>query len=268
MTDIDIFGRKVFFVAQNSKVIPASFAEDFLSHGFETYFIQETAPAPLKQRIARIAEQYPESLLLIYVDSDDTQIQQHTLLPDMLQAAGNSVRAGLLYRINGTADQEQKVSALAAGRMLVCGCTGLGDNPKVNFEVLCRVLDKGGAGGRRTMVRAVCDDSSAASFALNGKNFNEHIIDVNTEFFSCDVKAGLDSLPIYGQLHDVKLSINGLFIKTDAVLIMKRASKGKNLFIFMFTQPDGSPHLSKETHAALNKKIYAIVTAQASAALQ
>ena len=129
-------------------------------------------------------------------------------------------------------------------------------------------MEKSGAKGRRSLVRAFCDSSSTVKIEHKGKKCLANLLDINLSYFRCDLQTNTENFEIFEKIRDVAVSANGMSFISDAVLIMKRTLNDKTLCIFMFIKRDDSPDLDLETEKKLNQKIYQIVLNENSEKLQ
>lgn len=265
----DIFGRKVFFIAPDSSLIPLSFMEDFCTLGYESHIVGR-GDGSLTDNIDIIASHFPDSVLFVNVDATASagggwlpfirQLRQQN--PDML--VGVVFSAAQSDRINHVSAEFGNDVSPAAG----CIALAPGENEN-NFKSLLSALEKVGAKGRRNNIRAQCDSSSYVSFSIGGKMFHARIDDVNISHLCCILdNGGVQDIKIYDKVRDAHICVNGLEFTSDIVLIMKRVKSGIPTVIFMFIKkPEDEPGLGEGLDVSLNKKIYEITSRQFTALL-
>ena len=69
MSDVsyDIFsGRKTFFIAPDISLLPETYMEEYLSHGYETYIICDDRYCSLKKKVELIINLFRDSILFFY----------------------------------------------------------------------------------------------------------------------------------------------------------------------------------------------------------
>ena len=159
----DIFGRKVFFVAPDSSLVPMSFMEDFCTLGYESHILSR-GDGSLTENIDIVISHFPDALLYVNIDANVSGIGWLQFVRKIRQQ-NPDVLVGVIFsaphqeRIHhGENEFGNDVSPLA-------GCVALtpGEGEE-NFKALVAALEKAGAKGRRNSIRALCNDSSYISF--------------------------------------------------------------------------------------------------------
>ena len=268
-SNIELFGRKTFFIAPDTSLIPKAYLEDFLSRGYQTYIINDDYVCPLQTKIREIIKLFPESILFFNVDSTVEGIEWKSYLSELQEFIGEQTLLGVFYiSRNSPAEEEQLKSYYVNTLHLSAGCFALSAHNRNDFDSILSVLSANGARGRRNLVRARCDSSSFAKFTHNGQNYTASILDVNVAYFRCDIGPGAEKFKIFEKIRDVQLVVNGINFVSDAVLIMKRTADDKTLCVFMFIKADDSPDLDGETAKLLNQKIYQIALDENMSQLQ
>lgn len=258
--DIELYGRKTFFIAPDTSLIPKTYLEEFLGRGFETYIINDDYTCPLQTKIREITKLYPEAILYFNIDSSVEGIEWKNYIRELQEFMGESILIGIFYLKRQNSDEEEKIKSYFMRDIGIrAGCFALAQRDQNNFDSILAALEKSGAKGRRNLVRANCDTESSVNFKHNGTAYTANLLDVNVTHFRCDLQGDSESFAIFEKVRDVSLQINGMSFLSDAVLIMKRNYDGKNLCVFMFIKHDDTPDLEKETEKKLNQKIYQIV---------
>lgn len=257
----DIFGRKVFFIAPDSSLVPMSFMEEFCTLGYESHILSRGDGA-MMANIDVITSHFPDAVLFIDIDANVPgviwlqfirHIQERN--PDLV--VGVVFSASHHERIQHVESEYGKaVNSLAGCVALVPGESG------ENFKNLVAALEKIGAKGRRNNIRARCNESSYISFGLGGKMFHARVDDVNISHISCVLgEEGVHGMKIYDKARGAHICVNGLEFSSDVVLIMKREKGEISNAVFMFIKkPDDEPGIESEHEASLNKKIYEITS--------
>ncbi len=266
-SDIELFGRKTFFISPDKDSIPDEFLEEFMESGLETYTVSDDASCPMAAKIEEITKTFPESILIFNIDSKIPGMDWETFLPTVNKCKGALV--GIMHgKRRSVTDDEKERSRFERAGKLPAGAIPLGSDRDENKSRIKETLLKIGARGRRNLVRATCGKGSTVSFSHGSEEFSARLLDINVTHFLCDIGATSSKFDIFEKIKDADLRFDGFSIKNDAVLIMKRKSSAENLFIFMFIKPDGSPDLEKEKEKKLNKKIYKLVMEKNMAALK
>ena len=258
-SNIELFGRKTFFIAPDPSLIPKGYLEEFMARGYQTYIINDDYVCPLQVKIREIIKLFPESILFFNIDSSVEGIEWKSYLNELQKIISNDTLLGVFYISRRNPSDEESVNSYYINNLhLKAGCFALSAHNHNDFDSILKVLEKNGAKGRRNLVRASCDSSSHAKFSHKGKSFDASLLDVNVSYFRCDLHGEADSFKIFDKVRDVSVQVNGITFASDAVLIMKRTVDEKTLCIFMFIKADDTPDLDGETAKLLNQKIYQI----------
>lgn len=258
--EIELYGRKTFFIAPDTSLIPKNYLEEFMFGGYQAYIINDDYACPMQSKVREIIRLFPESILFFNIDATIEGIEWKSYIRSIQEEAGENALVGIFYLARQNPQQEESIKNFYLNELKVkAGCFALSAHDHNNFESILKVLEQNNARGRRNHVRANCDSSSVASFAHKGHDYQADILDVNISYFRCDLHADSDQIEIFEKFRDVKFCINGADFTSDAVLIMKRTMSGKNLCVFMFIKHDDTPDLEKDAEKCLNQKIYQIV---------
>ena len=259
MEDIAIFGRKTFFIAPDAALLLEVYLEAFLARGYECYIVNSDSQCSLKKKVSDIIALYPGAILVFNVDSHAEGILWQTYIQDLQrQHGGSEVIAVTHAHVSDADDAAQASTYRQLG--IAGGTVPLGADGARNLMALSNLLFQNGACGRRTMVRAPCDEASTLSFTHRGRQFNARILDVNMHYFACDLAGNSVDLDIYNRLQGASLVVNGMSFQADLVLIMRGMRRGVNLYVFMFTKEDGTPELAQPLQQQLSRKVYQMVT--------
>ena len=263
--DIDLFGRKTFFIAPDTSLIPKNYLEEFLLRGYQTYIINDDYTCPLQTKVREIIKLFPDSILYFNIDASIEGIEWKSYIRDLYKSVGKDVLIGVFYIDRQNPQSEELLKQYYVRDIgITAGVFALSARNHENFDSIFKVLEQTGAKGRRNLVRAKCDASSSVKFTANKKEFSGSILDVSLSHFRCDLRSDSEQLDIFDKVRDVSLVVDGISFVTDVVLIARRVVEGNNLCIFMFIKRDDSPDLDTETEKILNKKIYQVVLAELS----
>lgn len=260
VTNTDIFGRKVFFVAPDDALVPHSFMEDFCTLGYETHIIQNGMK--MRSDVVTIAREFPDAILFFNAEAaPGGSSSGWTALINDIRRERDNLLVGIIFREDAGAKQVES----RYGREISAeiGCIPLSSDLEKNFQIIKTVLEKSGAKGRRNNIRAACDGSSRAEFSFNGLKKSVKLVDVNISHICCSTDTDdFGDIRIYDKIRGAVININGMEIKSDMVMIMKRKKEFLSTAIFMFIrEPDDEPGLKTDFEPQLNRKIYQI-TAQ------
>lgn len=263
-------GRKTFFVTPDTSLMPESYLEDYLTHGYEAYVISDNHACSFRKKIDLIVSIFPDSIIFFHIDYAADGIKWPSYIRELQQAYNNSIIIGVLYnkRINEAEARElERYYLLDVG--IQGGCISLEFKRSRNFALIDKVMFANQAAGRRKTVRAMCDALSNMSFdrirvhmrTKERLRYKAKILDVSLGHFSCIFTDCPYEIPLYEKVEDIIMLINGIHIRADAVLVMKRENPNSDpLYVFMFTRPDGSSGLQADSAIRLGKKIYQMIT--------
>ena len=260
MDNVDILGRKVFFVTPPSSLVTEEFLETFFAHGYEVYVVENDDGHSMKDKIEHIVRLYPGSMIFCYIDREVAGVDWKGFISDLQRAHGADCLFGVVHDKRADEREDRKIKEYYQFEAGVrCGCVPLEKDNKVNFDRFEQIFELNGALGRRKLIRVICDESSFATLRIGSMTVRAKVLDVNMSHFSCDLTGKNIDFSIYDKVLGASLIINGMHFETDTVLIMKRDKSGVNMHIFMFTQPDGTPELVGEKRANLNHKLYQVI---------
>lgn len=256
----DIFGRKIFFIAPDSTLIPSSFMENLCTLGYESHIVARGGDL-LSDSVKKITEKFPDALIFFNIDTSAPGMGWLQFIRQIRQDNAE-LAVGIVFE--ATSQEHVRHVQAEYGSNVTAECLALShDNEKENFASLLSVLEKTGAKGRRNNIRAKCDETSHISFKQGSLNFHAKLDDVNISHISCIVEGveGIHDIRIYDKIRGALINVNGFEFTSDIVLIMKRVKMGVSTAIFMFIKkPDDEPGLEAEVERQLNKKIYEITS--------
>ncbi len=273
----DVYGRKTFFVTPDTSLLPESYLQDYLAHGYEAYVISDTHSCSLRKKIDLIVSMFPDSILFFHIDYDSEHIEWPHFIKDLQRLHGDHIIIGVLYnkRLNEQEARElEQYYLIEAG--IQGGCIALEFQRARNFALIDKVMFANQSCGRRKTVRALCDNLSELTFDLKKPGrmsrgtvrYKAKLHDISLGHFSCMFSSMPYDIPIYEKVKDIMMLVNGIRLRADAVLVMKREMQTGILFIFMFTKSDGAPGLDPDSADRLGNKIYQMVTSCTKALLQ
>lgn len=258
VSDIDIFGRKTFFIAPDSAIASTERLEELCARGYEAYSV--AADGDVRRKIDAIVRLYPNSIIYINTDAKASGVNWRSLIKDAAAAHRADALFGVVHGGSQSANREWSDCDLAAG------CVALGDGN--GFVALLDALKRAGAKGRRAYVRVDCDAGSMMTVKIDGRTITAKVEDVNLSHFRCTFPEEVN-IKIFDKVRAAKMTVNGLQITTDAVLIMKRTKMGTHSYVLMFIHgEDDRPDLDEKVMPQLNKTIYRTVSTIRMSALR
>ena len=257
-----IEGRKTFFIVPDVSLLPDSYLEDYMSHGYEAYFIADDRMCPLDKKIEALMTLFTDSIFFFYIDSKIQNIDWPHYISYLQKTYGNHVLIGVLY---AKRENPQEKTALEKYYLfdvgIQCGCISLEYQKDKNFALIDKVLFANQAVGRRKNVRAIADNTSKVGFDYHNKKMYAKLVDISLSHFSCIVDGSV-YVPMYEKISDIYVEAGGLHFITDGIVILERSiADGKNLIVFVFVRKsDGQQGLEWDMKQRLSERIYTMIT--------
>ena len=255
-----IAARKTFFITPDQSLFPENYLEEYLIHGFETYFIENDKACPIDKKVDIIRRVFRDSILFFNIDASVPGIGWPKFIAQIQKSYGDSILLGVLYTKRQTLEERlalEKYYLYDIG--IKCGCVQLEYRKKTNFGIIEKTLYANQAMGRRKYVRALCGNNCGLIFTLAGKQHNGIIYDISLSHFSCTIPDDC-ALAEHEKLHNIQFNIKGLHIRADAVLFMKRVSGDGMLYIFTFINSQNENGLDIFVRQLLTPKLYEIMS--------
>lgn len=253
-------GRKTFFIAPDATVLPETYMEEYMNHGYEAYIINDDRYCPMARKVELIISMFPNSILFFYIDAKVDGIDWRSYIYKLQREHGEHCLIGVLYSKIVTQEEQKELEKFYLFDVgIQCGCIPLDFNHKKNFPLVDKVMHVNQANGRRKAVRAACEGASEVSFIKDGKQYRGKILDISLNHFSCSFYDG--ELPLYSKIRDMMLVIDGIHVQTNGVLVMQRdlGEEGK-LNVFVFAKSDGALGLEGDNYSRVSQKVYRIVS--------
>ena len=256
-----IKGRKTFFIAPDKSLFPESYLEEFLTLGYECYFIDTDIFLPIAVKIDIILSIFKDSIIFINIDAP-IQNDSWSNLIHKANLKYPEAMFGVTFTkrlVSGEKERLEKFYILNVG--CKCGAIQLEYQKKNNFYILQKTLYANQAMGRRKSVRAVCTSSCSVKIIdKEQKVYTAKLNDISLSHFSITVQ-GQDQFSIkdFERFQDVQFYVKGLHFRNDCVLYMRRPVENGELFIFAFATKSGTPGLDPVNKKLLIPKIYTIM---------
>lgn len=260
-TQLIVEGRKTFFFAADTSLMPEAYLEDYMAQGYETYIISDDRYCPLTKKVEIIVNTFKDSILFFDIDAQIPGIDWEQYIKRLQVLYGQHFVIGVLYtRRQNELDQQRLEKYYLFDVGITGGCIALEYQKTKNFSRIFKVMYANQACGRRKNVRAICDDSSKVSFESSGKIYRGKLSDISISHFSCIFDTHFP-VQMYEKIANIIIEVNGSHFRADAIYSMSRElSDGRLLFVFVFTKHDGNPGLDTEVAQRLLNKIYLMVT--------
>ena len=256
-----IKGRKTFFIAPDKSLIPESYLEEYLTLGYECYFIDNDIFLPLEKKVEVILSIFNDSILFFNIDFPLQNTNWLRLITNVKQRHPKAL-FGIIYAKRQTQHERAIIEHTYLYTLgLQCGCIQLEYQKKENFGIIEKALFANQAMGRRKSVRAIC--TGGCSFKItdsSGQALNGRLNDISVSHFSVSFPIGQFEVKEFEKLIDVQLTVHGTHFRSDAVMCMKRAIDGKELFVFAFVTKNGGSGLDPLNRQIVTPKIYEILS--------
>ena len=120
-----IKGRKTFFIAPDRTLFPQSYLEEYLTLGYECYFIDTDIFLPMKEKVDIILSVFKDSILFFNIDAPIQGASWIEIIHDM-QVKYPSALFGVLYAKRHSQDERQSLEHQYLYTMgIQCGCIQL-----------------------------------------------------------------------------------------------------------------------------------------------
>ena len=256
-----IKGRKTFFIAPDHSLIPQSFLEEYLTMGYECYFIDNDIFLPMETKVELILNTFKDSILFFNIDFPIQNLKWISLI-QTLKLKHEDALFGVLYTKRQTPSEKALIEHVYLYTLgLQCGCIQLEYQKKNNFGIIERTLFANQAMGRRKNVRAVCTSSCSFQFTTEeGEIISGKLNDISISHFSFTLPEGSIEIAEYEKISDIQFTIHGLHIRSDAVMYMQRTVENGQLYVFAFTTKTGASGLDPLNKQLLTPKLYEIMS--------
>ncbi len=256
-----IQGRKTFFIAPDRSLMPLSYLEDYLSLGYECYFIDNDIFLPLEKKIELTLSVFKDSILFFNIDFPLINSNWLRLIINLKQKHPEA-SFGVLYNKRQTQNERANLEHTYLYTLgLPCGCIQLEYQKRNNFGIIEKTLYANQAMGRRKNVRAVC--RSSCTFILNSERsgvIKGRVNDISLSHFSFTLPQGELEIKNYEKIDDINFTIRGTHFRSSATMYMKRTTELGDLFVFAFVQSNGAGGLDLLNRQILVPKIYEIMS--------
>ena len=256
-----IQGRKTFFISPDKSLFPESYLEEYLTQGFECYFITGDIFLPLEIKINILVSTFEDCIIFFNIDSP-VQNNDWPVFIEKIQRKYPNNLFGVIYEKRKFQNEKEKIERtylLDIG--IKCGATQLEYQKSVNFELIARLLFANQAMGRRKSVRAVLKGGCTVQFLTANKiSINTKLMDISITHFSF-IADGSQAAEIqeHEKIMDAHFYLKGLHFRSNAILLMKRPVPTGTLCVFAFFNDSGQLGLESYTKGQLVPKIYSIL---------
>lgn len=260
LVDEILKGRKTFFIAPDRSLFPQAYLEEYITLGFECYFIDTDIFLPIEIKIEIILSVFKDSILFFNIDAP-LQDNSWPRLISHLKEKFPEARFGVTYSKRQSLAEKAAIEKLYLYTIGInCGCIQFEYQKKNNFKLIEKVLYANQAAGRRKNVRAVCANNCKVQFdSKENSSIHANLNDISISHFSLTLPEGTVEIAQYEKIKDITFTIKGLRFHSDAILFMKRTKEDETLYVFAFLTKSGQRRLDITEKNLLVPKIYEIM---------
>jgi len=255
-----VVGRKTFFITPDNSLIPEDYLEEYFSLGYECYFIENDKQLSLDKKIEILISLFNDIILFFNIDYNIQDLYWPSFIKEILDKYKNKVLIGVLYNKRQSKDERAKLERKYLMDIgCQCGCIQIEYKKASNFEIIQKILYANQAQGRRKNIRAICSKTCTFSFTKNKYTYTGRLQDISISHFSFVFPAEKVDIADYEKISDFHFSISGFMFRSDAVLIMKRATEEGLLYVFAFVTEKGLNGLDDRNKQLLSPNIYKLM---------
>lgn len=260
LVDEIVKGRKTFFIAPDRSLFPQTYLEEYITLGFECYFIDTDIFLPIEIKIEIILSVFKDSILFFNIDAP-LQDNSWPRLISHLKEKFPEAHFGVTYSKRQSLAEKMAIEKLYLYTIGInCGCIQFEYQKKNNFELIEKVLYANQAAGRRKNVRAVCTNNCKVQFVSDeNTSIHANLNDISISHFSLTLPEGMAEIAQYEKIKDITFTIKGLRFHSDAILFMTRTTEAETLYVFAFSTKSGQSGLDIADKKLLVPKIYEIM---------
>ena len=256
-----IQGRKTFFITPDLSLFPESFLEDYFALGFECYFVGYDKRIPLEKKLDIIINLFPDIILFFNLDYNLHDTDWKKLITKIIKKYDNRTDIGVMYVKHQAKEYRAELERTYIYDMgLSCGCIQLEYQKKNNFEIIEKILFANQAKGKRMQLRAFCTSACTFSCMFEDKPYSGVLEDISLNHFSFVLPKDANFvIDITNKVKDFHISIRGVMLRSDAMLITKREIGDNILYVFVYVSPNGQSGLEERTKHLIIPTIYRLM---------
>ena len=256
-----VTGRKVFFIAPDTTLMPRSYLEDFFALGYECYYIEYDKREDFEKKVKAIISLFEDVLLFFNIDYPVPGVNWEELIKSVSIENNKKAFVGIYYAKRQSNDEklfiEKKFMPLVG---LGTGFVQLEYSKSKNIEILEETLWSNQAQGRRKTIRALCTQTCTFNCMYEGNRESGILQDISLSHFS--IVTPKDKMPVklYEKIKDIHFNIQGLLFTSDAVLMMERETASGRLCVFAFLNSVGGNGLEQRIKLLLIPTLYKLLS--------
>ena len=255
-----VTGRKTFFVAPDTSLIPESYLEDYFALGYECYFVENDKRIRIEKKVDVILSLFRDVIIFFNIDYNIPDFDWANYIKTIIDSYGNNASIGILYTKRQAKEEKLRLEHKYLYDMGVqCGCIQLEYQKKQNFELIEKILYANQAQGRRKNIRALCTNACTFTCNHNGAAHTGVLQDISLSHFSIISPDNNFKVQLYEKIADFHFNIRGFMFRSDAVLIMERPLEYQSLMVFAFVNSTGANGLDQRINQLLIPNIYKLM---------
>ena len=264
-----VTGRKVFFIAPDTTLMPRSYLEDFFALGYECYYIEYDKREDFEKKVKAIISLFEDILLFFNIDYPVPGVNWEELIKDISIENNKKSIVGIYYVKRQSNEEktyiEKKYMPLVG---LGPGFIQLEYSKSKNIEILEEALWANKAQGRRKTIRALCTATCTYTCMYEGSRENGVLQDISLSHFSIVIPPEKMPVKLYEKIKDFHFNIQGLLFTSDAVLMMERETAGGRLCVFAFLNSTGGNGLEQRIKLLLIPTLYKLLSANVNMVIE
>ena len=238
-------GRKAFFVAPDTSLFPESNLTEYFLQGYECYFIENDKQNTLADKINIIASTFKDCVLIINIDAVIPDINWIEYISRLNATYGKNITICVTFLKKQEKNYRNAIELTFKNMIGIAGdCIQLEYQKRVNVGIMLEYLESINLRGRRMNIRGFCTKYYTYSFLLEEKTYTGVLQDLSLSHFSLVSTEESLQLRVGDVIQDFNFFLNGLIIRASATLMMTRKFNDFVLYVFAFSDKDGTPGLS------------------------
>ena len=256
-----VAGRKTFFIAPDTTLIPESYLEEYFALGYECYFVEYDKRFKMEKKVDVLVTLFHDIILFFNIDYNIPDLDWPAYIRTLTESYGNKASIGILYTKRQSKEERLRLEHKYLYELGVqCGCIQLEYQKKQNFELIEKILYANQAQGRRKNIRALCTNACTFNCTFGGANHAGMLQDLSLSHFSFLAADTEFDIQLYEKVPDFHFNIRGFMFRSDAILIMERQLEYKKLYVFGFVTSSGGNGLDQRVKQLLMPNIYKLMS--------
>ena len=233
-------GKKIFLLYPKS-VIKDDMLDVLIMAGYETYTLLD------KDKARKLMAKFPGSIMFINIDEGLSEAEWEVFIRGIqADPKTKDCRLGIMSYNQDQALMQKYLMDMA----ITCGYVQLKLGLQESTKIILNVLEANEARGRRSSIRANCEDDVNATVNYKGYSGFLHgkILDISSAGIAAKFDK-MENIPLKTILKDVQLKLRGGIVMTDLIFIGQRPND-KKVQILLF-----DPKISTENKLVIHHYI-------------